>query len=178
VVGCIFLCIVLFVFGVAILLIPLGTALSFGQGFVVTALLGAAAWTAWAAWRDGGALALVLDTGGEEHCFPALPEDEKGVVLLEFELDDGLRVVRAPEDREGFGGSTYTDLTVEPGGRPRLELRRARPGARRGRLTLVRGTTTLWEVPDVRVGRPVVLSEIALRVLRLEGPATLVFLDR
>ncbi|GEM_PF-2315042 len=177
-VGCIFLSLVLLVFGLAILLIPLGTALSFGQGFVVTALLGAAAWTAWASWRDGGALALVLTVAGEDHCFPALPEDEKGVVLLEFEVGDGLGVIRAPEEREGFGGSTFTDLAVEPRGRPRLELRRARPGARRGRLALVRGTTTLWEVPDVRVGRPVPLSEIALRVLRLDGPATLLFLDR
>ena len=76
-VGCLFLCIVLLVLGLAVLLIPLGTALSFGQAAVVTALLGAAARTAWAAWRESGPLALILEIGGIEHCFPALPEDEK-----------------------------------------------------------------------------------------------------
>jgi hypothetical protein len=81
-------------------------------------------------------------------------------------------------EREGFGGASFTDLAPQPAGRPRLELRRSRPGSRRGRLVLVRGTTTLWEVPDVRVGRPVILSEIAVRVLNLDEPASLVFFDR
>ena len=177
-IGCLFLGLVLLVFGLAILLIPLGTALSFGQGFVVSALLAAAAWTAWASWRDGGPLALVLTAGDTDHCFPALPEDEAGVILLEFEVHDGLRVIRAPVEREGFGGASFTDLATQPAGRPRLELRRSRPGSRRGRLVLVRGTTTLWDVPDVRVGRPVILSEIAVRVLNLDEPASLVFFDR
>jgi hypothetical protein len=170
---------VLLVLGLAVLLIPLGTALSFGQAAVVTALLGAAARTAWAAWRESGPLALILEIGGIEYCFPALPEDEKGVVILEFETEGGVpRVVRGDETPTGFGGASYTELPVEPAGRPRLELHRRRPGARRGRLVLTRGRTTLWDVADLRVGRPVPMSDIAVRVLGLAGPVTLVFLDR
>ena len=110
-VGCLFLGLVLSLLGLAVLLIPLGTALSFGQGAVVTALLGAAAWTAWAAWRDGGPLALVLDVDGTEQCFPALPEDAAGCVALELEGDgDGVRVYRAPPTAPGLGGVTFAEF--------------------------------------------------------------------
>jgi hypothetical protein len=179
VVGCVFLGFVLLVLGLAVLLIPLGTALSFGQAAVVTALLGAAAWTAWTAWRESGPLALILSIDGVDHCFPALPEDENGLIILEFENHDGVpRVLRGDETPAGFGGSSYTELLVEAVGRPRLELRRRYPGARRASLVLTRGGATLWEVPDVRVGRPIPLSHLAVQALGLSGPAGLLFLDR
>ena len=144
-------------------------------------LLGAAAWTAWAAWRDGGPLALIIEVDGEEQCFPALPEDATGRVVLEFEPDgEGLRLLRGGDVPEGFGGATFGDESPAERGRVRLELRRARPGARRGSLTLGRGTTPLWQIGDVRVGRSIPLSETATRVLGLpsEGAASIVFLDR
>ena len=178
-VGCLFLGITLLVFGVAILLIPLGTALSFGQSFVVSALLGAAAWTARAAWRDSGPLALVLDVDGQDHCFPALPEDEAGVVALEFVTTDGVpRVHRASRGRAP--AISISPLGAADEDPPRLELRRTVPGARRGTLSLTRGSTTLWTVAGVRVGRRVPLSDVAARVLGLPPgvAAGLMFLDR
>ena len=180
-VGCLFLGLVLSLLGLAVLLIPLGTALSFGQGAVVTALLGAAAWTAWAAWRDGGPLALILDVDGTEQCFPALPEDAAGCVALELESDgDVVRVYRAPPTAPGLGGGTFAETAPPATERPRLELRRSFPGSRRGSLSLTRGRTSLWVVGDIRVGRRVPLSDTAARAIGLdpERPAGIVFLDR
>ncbi len=192
-VGCLTLLAVLLLLGLAVVLVPLGTALSLGQAAVVTALLYATARVAWSAWRESGSLALVFEGGGREHCFPALPEDPSGQVLLSLELHhDGPEVHVAPPPDAGPTSvlalliarrearqDAAAPPTRMPG--PTLTFQRRKPGARRGRLTVHVGGTLVWFVEDLKLGsRQVLPPNVAELVADAASPGVLAvtFLDR
>lgn len=192
-IGCFVALVILCLLALAVVLIPVGTALSLGQAAMVVGLCVVAAQIAWAAWRHGGAMALVLEIDGVRHCFPALPEDDAGRVRLYLDLAVPALTVAPPERGEpplltalalqggAFARAAQRLMPSDDGAGgdpslPRLDFRRSTPFARSGHLELSRFGVTLWRL-DLKLGQRVsVPPEVAAQLAA--GALTLALVDR